>query len=81
MDISQEADGRAITADACPLSSGEAYTNHLSRMQLPLRTTMKPVDHRDVAKHVYDYAASDAALAPLVREALGVIDDAIECFG
>ena len=42
---------------------------------------MKPVDYRAVAAQVYDFAASQSPLAPLVREALGVIDDAIECFG
>ena len=42
---------------------------------------MKPADHRAVAKQVYDFAASQAPLAPLVKEALGVIDDAIDSFG
>lgn len=51
-----------------------------ARMQLP-SLSMKPVDHRAVAKQVYDFAASQAPLAPLVKEALGVIDDAIESFG
>ena len=42
---------------------------------------MKPVDYRAVAAQVYDFATSQSPLAPLVKEALGVIDDAIECFG
>jgi FAD synthetase len=49
-------------------------------MQLP-PLSMKSVDHRAVAKEVYDFASSQAPLAPLVKEALGVIDDAIDCFG
>lgn len=51
-----------------------------SRMQLP-SLSMKSMDLRQVAKEVYDFASSQAPLAPLVKEALGVIDDAIECFG
>ena len=42
---------------------------------------MLPVDYRTVAAQVYDFAASQAPLAPLVKEALGVIVDAIEVFG
>lgn len=42
---------------------------------------MQPVDYRTVSKQVYDYAASQTPLAPLVKEALGVIDDAIDSFG
>lgn len=42
---------------------------------------MKPLDQRAVAKQVYDFAASQAPLAPLVKEALGVIDDALDSFG
>ncbi|GJE98724.1 phosphoadenosine phosphosulfate reductase family protein [Phanerochaete sordida] len=49
-------------------------------MQLPT-LNMKPVDHRAVAKEVYDFAESQAPLAPLVKEALGVIDDALNDFG
>lgn len=49
-------------------------------MQLPT-FSMQPVDYRTVSKQVYDYAASQTPLAPLVKEALGVIDDAIDSFG
>lgn len=42
---------------------------------------MKPVDYRAIATQVYDFASSQAPLAPLVKVALDVIDDAIECFG
>ncbi|EKM56724.1 uncharacterized protein PHACADRAFT_254010 [Phanerochaete carnosa HHB-10118-sp] len=42
---------------------------------------MKPVDHRAVAKQVYGFADSQAPLAPLVKEALGVIDEALDDFG
>ncbi len=42
---------------------------------------MQPVDYHQISKDVYDFAASQAPLAPLVKEALGVIDDALECFG
>ena len=43
--------------------------------------TMKRVDYREVAKQVYDFASSQAPLAPLVQEALEVIEDAIDSFG
>ncbi|KAF7800232.1 hypothetical protein EIP86_011479 [Pleurotus ostreatoroseus] len=42
---------------------------------------MQPVDYHQISKSVYDFAASQNPLAPLVKEALGVIDDALECFG
>lgn len=42
---------------------------------------MQPVDYHAVSQDVYAYADSQAPLAALVKEALGVIDDAIECFG
>ncbi|PSR75762.1 hypothetical protein PHLCEN_2v8879 [Hermanssonia centrifuga] len=42
---------------------------------------MKPVDYRQVSKEVYDFSVSQSPLAPLVKEALGVIDDAIDSFG
>ena len=42
---------------------------------------MRPVDYHAVAKQVYEFAESDSPLAPLVKEALGVIDDAIDSFG
>ena len=43
--------------------------------------TIKPVDHRAVAKEVYAFAESQAPLAPLVKEALETIDDAVNDFG
>lgn len=49
---------------------------------MQLRTlAMKQVDYREVAKQVYDFASSQSPLAPLIREALEVIEDAIDSFG
>ncbi|KAI0088299.1 hypothetical protein BDY19DRAFT_190417 [Irpex rosettiformis] len=49
---------------------------------MQIRTlAMKQVEYREVAKQVYDFAASQSPLAPLVHEALEVIEDAIHTFG
>jgi len=42
---------------------------------------MKQVDYREVAKQVYAVGSSDSALAPLIKDALKVIEDAIDAFG
>lgn len=63
---------------ASPLSRTRPFTRSL--MQLPA-TNMKAVDHRAVAREVYAFADSQAPLAPLVKEALGVIDNAMNDFG
>ena len=42
---------------------------------------MQQIDYRKVAEQVYDLASADFPLAPLVREALEVIEDAIDSFG
>lgn len=42
---------------------------------------MRQVDYREVAKQVYDVASSQSPIAPLVKEALAVIEDAIDSFG
>lgn len=58
------------------------YVHYPAHPRMQLRSlSMKPVDSRVVAKQVYNFASSQAPLAPLVKEALGVIDDAIESFG
>ena len=49
-------------------------------MQL-LTLNMKQVDYREVAKQVHDIADSQSSIAPLVKEALAVIDGAIDSFG
>ena len=49
---------------------------------LPSSTrSLHPVDYAAVARQVYDFAASQAPLAPRVQEALGVIEEAMDCFG
>ncbi|KAI0692703.1 hypothetical protein BC835DRAFT_1356143 [Cytidiella melzeri] len=42
---------------------------------------MKQVNYREVAEEVYGFATSQSPLAPLVKEALQVIEDAIDSFG
>lgn len=44
-------------------------------------SAIKPVDYRAVAQEVYAFADSQSPLAPLVKEALKTIDDAVEDFG
>ncbi|KAI0050336.1 adenine nucleotide alpha hydrolases-like protein [Auriscalpium vulgare] len=39
------------------------------------------MDHAAIARDVYDLAASDEKIAPLVKEALQVIDDALDTYG
>jgi hypothetical protein len=41
---------------------------------------MTPIDHREVAKAVYDLANSSSPIAPQVKEALEVIDSALDFF-
>ncbi|KAI0080444.1 adenine nucleotide alpha hydrolases-like protein [Panus rudis PR-1116 ss-1] len=45
------------------------------------RSTMKIVDYHEVADQVYSLAASDDPVAPLVNEAIQVIEDALADFG
>ena len=42
---------------------------------------MATVDYQAVSNVVYALAASTDSLAPLVREALDVIDDALDSYG
>jgi hypothetical protein len=43
--------------------------------------TISKLDSAQVAKEVYELAASDDALAPLVKEALDVIDQTLDKHG
>ncbi|KAI0342452.1 adenine nucleotide alpha hydrolases-like protein [Trametopsis cervina] len=49
-------------------------------MQLRI-LNMRQVNYTEVAEQVYDFASSKSPLAPLVKEALQVIEDAIDSFG
>ena len=49
-------------------------------MQL-FNLNMRQVDYRQVAEQVYDLAESQLSISPLVKQALTVIDDAIDSFG
>lgn len=50
----------------------------LLSVSLPKTTTMQS---RDIAKEVYDLAASSSAVAPRVKEALKVIEDTLDDYG
>lgn len=42
---------------------------------------MAPVNYQEISQQVYGLAASNESLAPLVREALQAIDEALDTFG
>lgn len=39
------------------------------------------MDYKTIAARVYDFAASSDPLAPLVKESLDAIDEALDAFG
>ena len=50
-------------------------------MTVALSSTAQTFDPAEVARTVSDLAASDAPVSPLVREALGVINKALDAHG
>lgn len=42
---------------------------------------MTAIDYREISRAVYALADSQEPIAPLVKEALGVIDDALDSYG
>lgn len=50
-------------------------------MTTALSSTMQTFDAAEVARSVFDLAASDAPVASLVREALDVINKALDTHG
>lgn len=47
----------------------------------PESRIMAPVNYQEISQQVYGLAASNESLAPLVREALQAIDEALDTFG